>query len=186
MLKITAKDKVFIIVAVPVAIIAAYWYFIRKPLTKELSRLKEQDSVLLGAGHYEAEGIMLRKELTASRETLEKKSASAEAKVEKSAKEASSPADRLERVMKIFAAHNITMLGSEPATEAGSAKAMEMVRAAYGIEAPVLRRFSVEGAYQDIVNAMRAFADAASETLIESVAMSSRKNGCSWEIAIWF
>lgn len=184
MLQITEKDKLFVIVALPVAIALCYWYFLRRPAAAELSACELQDMSLGGVEQYEAEGMILDKQLSSVRGKLQNwMKASGETQLEKTS---ASPAERLETILKVFVAQNVRITRSVQSAYAGDKPAKEILRSAFGVNDPVLQTFYAEGFYADVISVLRTFSNRDNRVVVESVSMAKRRAGCGWTISLWF
>lgn len=186
MLQITNRDKIFIIVALPVAVALCYWFLLRRPIAAEYSVCENQAMSLASAEQYEAENLMLNRQLAAAREKLQNEKNKAGEGADAKVSGGLSSAERLEKVLNVFAANNVRIITSEAQPDNGARPAGKVMRDLFGIKDPHLRLFSAEGAYANVVSALQSFSIRENQVIVESVSLTTGRLGCKWTVLLWF
>ena len=194
MTPIRAKDKLFLAVAVPVAIVAAYVWLYRADASKRLDALRGETAALV-------EPAMFEMEMRAARAMLADAEREFEAEMKRPPElsrvkggPGDSQAMRERAVLEIFRDCGIGVMRSDDAprgTFAADAHEAEPLadagKALSGCGArpsPVRRRYVLDGAYPAVRNALGAFA--AREMAVVPCSVEMRENGRGrWTLLLW-
>ena len=180
MLKITDRDRIFAAIAVPVALVALYAYFIHRPLAKRVDAMEARLYEISDAEFQRAEQLQLARRREEVRKRLKETEADEQARLSAAATnamaEVSAPCDasaRLRRVVTLLGEvegvriSSTTLLG----TGASVAHSAGLVREALGGESPALWRFAVVADYGSVVNALRLLSERRLPAVVEAVSL---------------
>ncbi len=180
MLKITARDRIFTAVAVPVALVALYAFFVHRPAASRADAMKERLYEIGDADILHAERAQLekrRQEADKRRqeaEAAEKDRLAAAATNELAA--ATAPADASARLRRIVAllgdageirVSSTTLLGTGPSASPSSV----LVKEALGGQSPCLWRFDLVADYGSVVRALRLLSERGLPVVVEGVSL---------------
>lgn len=187
MIEITNRDRIFVFVALPAAILAAFFFLVHKPQAARLAALRENHEALVPAGDYP---VLIR--------GLERQKAEAEAELaaEKAApsevyvRPAVSAAERLHAVLELFernGAHvskfSPVTAEARPGTEDYSAR---LVRAGWCAQ-PEAWSLELDAAYPDVQATLAAMAQEDLPAMPVSVSLRTDpdKTLGHWTLIIW-
>ena len=188
MTKMRTKDKVFLMVAIPLALCAAYFYLWRMPVAKRVGALAAEESRLPNAEDFPAERRALEKRLASAEKELEE--ARAEKAPESSVKGdvGASAAERQGAALAAFAKHGARVVRVEPVADRSDgwgARGGEVLRATGLRPTPEAMRFTVEAPYPDFTAALDEFAAARAPVVPEAVTMGRSGTKSRWEVVLW-
>lgn len=188
MTKMRTKDKIFLAVAVPLALCAAYFYFWRAPAAKRVAALEAEERRLPCAEDFPAERRALEKRVAAAEKELEE--VRAEKAPESSVKgdAGAGAAERQGAALAAFAKHGARVVRVEPVADRSDgwgARGGEVLRATGLRPSPEAMRFTVEAPYPDFTAALEEFAAARAPVVPEGVTMGRAGAKCRWEVVLW-
>ena len=188
MTKMRTKDKVFLMVAIPLALCVAYFYLWRMPVAKRVAALAAEEVRLPNAEDFPVERRAIEKRLASAEKELEE--ARAEKAPESSVKGdvGAGAAERQGAALAAFAKHGARVVRVEPVAERSDgwgARGGETLRATGLRPAPEAMRFTVEAPYRDFTAALEEFAAERAAVVPESVTMGRAGAKCRWEVVIW-
>ena len=179
MTKMRTKDKVFLMVAIPLALCVAYFYLWRMPVAKRIAALAAEEVRLPNAEDFPAERRAIEKRLASAEKELE------EARAEK-APESSVKGDAA--ALAAFAKHGARVVRVEPVADRSDgwgARGGEVLRATGLRPTPEAMRFTVEAPYPDFTAALDEFAAARAPVVPEAVTMGRSGTKSRWEVVLW-
>jgi hypothetical protein len=190
MTRIRTKDKIFLAVAVPLAVCAAYLHFWRMPVAKKVAALAAEERRLPCADDFPHERRALESRVAEAERELERVRAE---KAPEGAVKGYADAGVAERqgcALAAFAKHGARVLRVEPMAESADgwgARGGDVLRATALRPVPEAMRFTVEAPYPDFAAALGEFAAARSPVVPEAVNMVRAGTGtkCRWEVALW-
>jgi len=190
MTEIRAKDKLFLAVAVPAALVAAYWYGWRAPAGRRLAELQYNHTRLVAAEDFADEKSRAERAFEEANAELaaERKAPPPQADVRADA--ADSPAERERQVIRLLREAGLTVVGSaEPPAAAGGADARagkggELLKATGVRPSPIHRAYTVDGRYPDVVQALRALVERKMAVIPDRVQMRAPGRN-RWTLEVW-
>ena len=155
MTEIRTKDRIFVAVAVPLAVVALYWFGWRADAGKRIDKMRQCQATLVAQEDFDYEMEKARRQAAAARDELaaERKVPAPKTTVIGDASE--SEAERSCAVVETFRAAGLKIVRSEVADAKPSAA--ELLRATGVRPAPVVRVWTLEGAYPALLSALRTF-----------------------------
>ena len=187
MTEIRTKDKIFLAVVVPAALIAAYWYCWRSPANRQLAELQSREAQLVDAEDFPMEKRRAELELAEAKAELEAERNAPAPQVEVVAEAGASEAERERQALQIIRESGLAVVASEmPKGNAapGSGKGGELLMATGLRPAPIRRSYTVDGRYPDVVKALKAFSERKMAVIPDCVQM--RAAGRSrWTLEVW-
>ena len=200
MTEIRTKDKLFLAVVVPLALVAGYWYGWRAEAGRRLDGLERRHATLVTEADFPFEMATARRNLAATEAELEaeRKLPPPEAKVK--ARRESVAAERERAVLNVLngaglfvAAVRNAQTDSNIRFDETAAWMPESARtfvggtilAATGVcPNPVLRTYVVEGRYPQVVKALETFAARQMAVIPEKVNLNESERG-RWTLSLW-
>lgn len=192
MLKVTDRDRIFVAVALPVALVALYIGFVHRPIAK---RICSMEARLLEIGRAD---VLRSERLQLERRRDEAHTRRIEAEVAEEARRAATatnattdayaPADasaRLRRVVALLGKADGVRISSTSlmGTGAGAYPSAGLVKEALGGEQPALWRFAVVADYGGVLAALRLISDSGLPVVVEAVSMEGAKRGADGAVA---
>lgn len=192
MITITAKDRIFVLLAAPLAVLACYWFFIRAPKAREEQKLEAALSEMGDPETLMRQGDLLKQRL-ATVETLWDKTESEQGNESAGGLSPSSdPAVRLQKIVDVLQAQSVRVLRSEwidPSKDAmvEPDAAVTALRKAGALERPDCWNLELESPYASFVRALSLFRTNDLPVVPLSVSMDARgrANGCRWRVKLW-
>ena len=169
-MEIRTKDKLFLLIAAPLALAGLYFYVYRTDAAKELDALSRREASLVTVEDFPFEkdrAVLMRKNAAAELEA-EKNVPPVEAQV-KSVKGLSA-AERERAVIGIIKNAGLRLVKSELVEGATSSAAA--LKASSAMEAPSVRRYTVSGTYPALLGALRQFETGKDAVIVSSVTLA--------------
>ena len=190
MTEIRTKDKLFLAVVVPVALLAAYWYGWRASAGRQLADLQGREAQLVTAEDFPIEKRRADHDLAEAKAELdaEKKvppQAGAAALV--AADAGTSEAERERQILLLLREAGLTVVGSEKPkgdTAAHACKAGELLKATGVRPVPIHRAYTLDGRYPDVVKALKALAERKMAAIPDCVQMRATGRN-RWTLEVW-
>ncbi len=200
MTEIRTKDKLFLAVVVPLAVVAIYWYGWRADAGRRLDGLEHRHATLVTEEDFPFEMATARRNLAATEAELaaERKTPPPEAKVK--ARRESVAAERERTVLNVLngaglfvAAVRNAQTEQDRRFDEVAAFPVEIARAFVGgttlaatgvCPNPVLRTYVVEGRYPQVVKALETFATRQMAVVPEQVNLLDSTRG-RWLLSLW-
>jgi len=187
MTEIRTKDKIFLAVVVPAALIAAYWYGWRSPSCRKLAELQSREAQLVEIEDFPMEKRRAERELADAKAELEAERNAPEPQIEVVSARDASEAEREREALEIIRGAGLSVVAGE-APKAGtipnSGKAGELLKATGLRPVPIHRSYTVDGRYPNVVKALKAFSEKKMAVIPDSVQM--RAAGRSrWTLEVW-
>lgn len=190
MTEIRTKDKLFLAVVVPVAVIAAYWYGWRTSASKRLAELETRHEQLVAAKDFPMEKRRAERELVEANAELEAERKVPPPQTKVNADAQTSAAERERQVLQLLREAGLTVVGSTASKDGAgasgpnAAKGGELLKATGLRNAPVHRAYTVDGRYPDVVKALKAIDERKMAAIPDRVQMrASGRN--RWTLEIW-
>lgn len=201
MIEIRTKDKLFLAVVVPIAVVACYWFGWRTDAARRIDGLERRHAALVAEDDFEFEMTKARRELVASEADLaaERKIPVPEAKVK--ARRESVAAERERAVLGVLhgaglfvsaasgaqTEQSVPFDDEEDLSVAVGARPFvggDILKATGVCPEPVLRTYVVEGRYPQVVKALETFAARQMAVIPEKVNLSEAGRG-RWKLSLW-
>ena len=184
MTEIRTQDKLFVFLAVPLALVAAYVWFWRIDAARQVRAARGESAALVTAADFPFEMQKAERRLADARAALAAEQAVPPPALKVKGDAAATAARRESDVLRILRAAGLGILRSEVVTDdAGAALAGKL--AATGVcPAPIGRRYTLDGAYPAVRRALDAFAAEERAVLTERVEMRAAGAG-RWTITLW-
>ena len=186
MTEIRTKDKLFLAVVVPVALLAAYWYGWRAAAGRQVVELEHRQETLVTEEEFPQAKRQADREFAEATAELE-----AERKVpppQATMKaDAQAPAALRERqALQVFREAGLTVVGSTQAKGDGAraGRAGELLKATGVRPAPIRRSYTIDGRYPDVVKALRTFTQKQMAVIPDCVQMRAAGRN-RWTLEVW-
>ena len=187
MTEIRTKDKLFLAVVVPAALLAAYWYCWRASAGRQLDELHSRQAQLVTADDFPMEKRRADRELAEARAELEAEKKIPRPQVAVVAEAVASEAERERQTLQVFREAGLTVVAREaPRADAAADSGMagELLKATGARPRPSRRAYTVDGRYPDVVRALRAFDERKMAVIPDCVQM--RETGRNrWTLEVW-
>ena len=187
MTEMRTKDKLFLAVAVPAALLAAYWYGWRESASRQIDGLQGRQARLVTAEDFPAEKRRADLELAEARAELEAERRIPLPQGAVVAEAGASEAERERQAIRVLREAGLTVVASEgPGADAsaGADKAGGLLKATGTRPVPGHRAYTVDGRYPDVVKALRTFAERKMAVIPDRVRMrASGRN--RWTLEVW-
>lgn len=187
---VRTKDKVFLAVLVPVALVAAFLWFERMPTSKRLGALRAEQARLPDADLFPSERRQLEGRLAEAEKALAAARAEKPAELAVKGDAGTTMAARQDAALAAFTAKGARIVRVEPAAS-GRDATREMSRGGAVLEGtgirpvPEARTFVMEAAYGAFVGALRCFSAAKAPVVPEGVSLTVEGKKCRWEVTLW-
>ena len=155
MTEIRTKDRIFLAVAVPAVVAALYWFGWREGEWRRIGELRQRQSALVSQEDFDDEMARANRQARAAREELaaERNAAAPATKVKGDAGE--SEAERGRAVVETLRAAGLKIVRSEASDCAPAA--MDALKRTAVRPNPMVRRWTVDGAYPALMSALDGF-----------------------------
>lgn len=184
MTEIRTKDKLFLAVVLPAALIALYVWGWRNAAVKRLRALEAQDLALVTQEAFPQEKRTLELQADAAKKELEAVKAAPMPAKRVKGDPATSPAERERAVVGLFREAGLRVTKIEPGTAAetvmdvaGSALKATGVR-----PEPGRRVYRLDGTYPAVRHALDTFAENEMAVVVEQLSMENNGN---WSVSIY-
>lgn len=196
MIEVRTKDLVFLAVAFPLAVAAVYWFGWRTDAVRRIGELERRQATLVSEENFAFEMAKARRELASAEEELAAERKMPPPTVQVRTVGGVPQAERERGVLSVLRASGllVTSVTSSSVEErgeglswAGDAHASiggERLKAAGACEQPILRVFSVEGRYPQVVKALERFEILKMAVVPERLEMTEGSRG-RWNLSIW-
>lgn len=184
MIELTRSDRVFALVAAPLAVFTAFWILVFRPVAADISALRARiaglpDPVDAAALRAEAD----RAEANARRDLAAAEAASKPPP----APELPSDAERLRDLVAALSSARARVASSEPAaTEGRIAEAADAATRSGTCRNPRAARLAIRASYPDFAAALRRACEANPACVPVNVSFSARKNHVDWTVDFVF
>lgn len=178
---IRTKDKLFLAVVVPAALVAAYVFFWRTDTARRVAALRDEDAALVTVEDFSAERQRAQGALATAREELSVEGNRPLPALRVKAQAADGVATRERAVLEVFRHAGLTVARSDGAENADAATREVLARTGARPE-PVCRRYAIVGSYPQVCAALRSFAEREMAVLPECVEMSAPRQ---WTLILW-
>lgn len=197
MVRITEKDRIFLAIALPAALVALYFFVVRAPLARQLSAMRSRYEALGPAAEIEAgrPALERRREEAAARlaaaEAAEAKRLAAASGGEESAVPVGDGSARFSSVVALLdGVEGVKIASAERVGETGNAepRAKYLVRETLGAAEPDLWRFTVNADYGAIMRALAEARERKLPAIVDGVSFAGVVgSGASriWRIDVW-
>lgn len=170
MTEIRVKDRIFLALAIPLAAAAVYWYAWRADASAEIETLERKCASLVTAEDFDHEISKAEHEKKSAEKSLESERAVKPPAKKVKANETDSEADREVAVLKVFKDAGLRIAASERLENAGTAA--DVLRRTGCRPAPITRKYTIEGSYSRITEALSRFAQKEMAVVTEKIAMT--------------
>lgn len=191
MIEVGTKDKIFVALALPLAVFAGFVFFVRAPAVKTQTALAEERRRLPDPDLFPIERRNLANRVTET----EKELAAARARKPVAAAVvgdvAASVADRQDAVFAALSQRGARLVRVVAGEGTNAGAVGDADRAARALQdtgirpEPVERRFVVEAAYPDFVAALETFISTRAPVVPAAVSMTTQAGVCRWEFTLW-
>lgn len=189
MTEIRTKDKLFLAVVVPLALLAAYWYLWRADAGRQADELARRRVALVAEEDFPMEKRRADKALDEAKAELEAERGQPmpQTKVKADAQERA--AERERAVLQVFREAGLTVVGSAATGEtrrdaAQTGKAGEVLKATGARPVPLHRSYTIDGRYPDVVKALETLAAREMAVIPDGVVMRAEKRN-RWTVEVW-
>lgn len=184
MTEIRTKDKLFLAVALPAALIFLYVWGWRNAAVKRLRALETQELALVTEAAFPQEKRTLEQKAEAAKKDLEEAKAAPMPAARVKGNPATSPAERERAVVETFRASGLRVTKIEPGAASGNAPgdAGAALNATGVCPEPVRRVYRLDGAYPSVRRALDTFAGNEMAVVVEQLSMENNGN---WSVSIY-
>jgi len=190
MTEIRAKDKIFLAVVVPAALLAAYWYGWRDGAGRLAAELEDRRGRLVAEEDFPREKRLAERELAEATAELKAEQDIPMPQTAVKADPKAPPAERERIVIQVLRESGLAVVGSAAAKtgnrsdDVRASRGGELLKATGARPSPIRRAYTVDGLYPDVAKALRRFVDEKTAVIPDSVQMrASGKN--RWTMEIW-
>lgn len=193
MIRVTAKDRIFLAIVLPAALLAIYAIFVHAPLAKRLCAMRDRYATLGTVEEIEAERPHLearRRKAAAARAASEKAEADRMSD-ESGGKTVDADSLRFDRMMTLLGdCPGVRIVSAERITgyDAAETRPKELVRDAAGIAEPALWRFTANADYASVMKALCEIRDRKTPAIVEGISFegsAGRGGSRTWRIDVW-
>ncbi|MBP5510266.1 MAG: hypothetical protein J6Z49_05060 [Kiritimatiellae bacterium] len=184
MTEIRTKDKLFLAVVLPAALVALYVWGWRTAAVKRLRTLEAQDLALVAQDAFPQEKRTLELNAAAARKEREEALSAPMPAVRVKGEAGASPAERERTVVGVFrtAGLRVTKIESGRSSDKVSGEAGEALKATGVCPEPVRRVYRLDGGYPSVRQALDAFAGNEMAVAVEQLSMEGNGN---WSVSIY-
>lgn len=183
MLEIGKRDRIFLMVAVPAAAVAAYVFLWALPVGERILALEARESSLVAAEEYPAIRAVLESSLQKAEKALEEEKSLPPPDAGVAGDASLGDAARQRSLFASLAARRLRVLRSKP-DSADGAFAGEALKATGAVAEPMRLRLLIEGSYPDLLSALESFSAEKSAVIPESVGFATGSRN-RWEVSVW-
>ena len=187
MTEIRTKDKLFLAVVVPAALLAAYWYGWRASAGRQLAELQSREAHLVTAEAFPIEKRRADHELAEAKAELEAEKKVPPPQVAVVADADTSEAERERQILQLLREAGLTVVGSETPKGAAAAyagKVGELLKATGVRPVPIHRAYTLDGRYPDVVKALKTLAERKMAAIPDCVQMRATGRN-RWTLEVW-
>jgi len=190
MTEIRAKDKIFLAVVVPAAIVAAYWYGWRAPAGRRLAKLQYNHTRLVAVEDFEDEKSRAARAFEEANAELEAERKAPAPQSVVCADAADSAAERERQLILLLRESGLTVVGCSETSAAAngsdshSGKGGELLKATGARPGPIHRAYTVDGRYPDVVKALKTLAERKMAAIPDRVQMRAPGRN-RWTLEVW-
>ena len=174
-MEIRTKDRLFLLVAVPVAAAAGYCWLWRSDAVKQIDTLERRCAALVEKEDFPLEKKRAERELGLAGAELEKERKIETRSPEVVAERGENAAERERTVLAVFRESGLAVRRGEIVKEPNAAAAT--LKATGLRPKPVVRRYTLEGRYPQLVRALELFASRKLAVIVASIAMGGGDRG---------
>lgn len=190
MITITAKDRIFVLLAAPLAVLACYYFFLRSPCMRQAKELEASLAETDEPAILMQQGNLLRDRLAkvdAALAQVQPKEETASPAVS-----ASEPSARLQQIVNVLQDQSVRVVQSEWIEPEENAivepdAAVLALQKAGVLDHPDCWNLELESSYASFVKALSAFRTNGLPVVPLSVSMDAhgRANACRWKVKLW-
>ena len=187
MTEIRTKDKIFLAVVVPVALLAAYWYGWRASASQQLAELESRQAQLVTAEDFPMEKRRADRELAEANAELDAEKKVPQPQVAVVADAGASEAERERQILQVFRDAGLIVVGSETPkgdSAAHAGKAGELLKATGVRPKPIHRSYTIDGRYPDVVKALKSLTERKMAAIPDSLQMRATGRN-RWTLEVW-
>ena len=189
MTEIRAKDKLFLAVAVPLALLAAYWHWWRVAAAKEVDDLARRHATLVAEDDFQDEKRRADKALAEAKAALEAERSTPMPKTKVKANANERAAERERAVLEVFREAGLTVVDSADSgkTRSGASATAPgggLLKATGTRPEPVRRSYVLDGGYPGVVKALEAFSMKEMAVVPDGIAMRAEERN-RWTMEVW-
>lgn len=188
MIQVRTKDKIFLAVALPLALLAAYVWLVRQPLATRTAALAAEQRNLPDEDSFPAEKRRLQRRLADAEAELAAEKAEKSPEVAVKGDPESTAAARQDAVLAVFTSAGAKVLHVQPPqaeTPPEDVRGDAVLRATGRCPAPEMRQFMLEADYAVVTSVLKTFADRQTPVVPESVSLNVDGRTCRWEMTLW-
>lgn len=184
MIEIRKRDRIFVAVVLPLALLGGYLHFVRQPLAKARESLAAERARLPDPDMFPTERRALADRVAAAerRVEAERKTTPPEPAVFGTAGE--SEAVRQQAVFDALHAKGVRIVSSEAAEAEGVCA--DVLRATGIRPTPVARRLRLEAGYAEMLAALEEIGSRRLAAIPAKWSMTPSGATCRWELTLWF
>ena len=184
MIEIGKRDRIFVAVVLPLALLGGYLHFVRQPLAKARGTLAAERAQLPDPDMFPRERRALAGRVAEAerRVEAERKAPAPEPAVRGT--DGESEAARQQAVFDALHAKGVRIVSSEAAEAEGVCA--DALRATGIRPNPVARRLRLESGYAEMLGALKEIGDRRLAVIPAKWSMTPSGATCRWELTLWF
>ena len=184
MTQIRTRDKVFLAVFLPLAIVGAYLYFWGGDAAKAVAAMRARREALVSAEDFPAEKRLREAKIAEAERALAVEKAIPPAAPKIAAASDATVAGREREVLRVFRESGLAVMRGET-VEADSAEPVVAAMAATGLlPSPVCRRYTLDGTYPAVKRALDAFCRLRMAVVASRIGMDGA-GFARWTLELW-
>lgn len=184
MIEIRAKDRIFVALVLPLALLGCHWFLVRQPLVKERAALLSTRAGLPDPDMFPSERRLLQGRLAEAEKDLAAARAEKPPEVQVRGTKDDSEILRLQAVVDVFRTAGARLVKSEPVDPAGTCA--DVLRATGVRPEPAARRLLLDAAYPAFVEALGRFEKERLAVVPAAWSMVPGETLCRWEVTLWY
>ena len=184
MIEVRTKDRIFVAVALPLALLGCYLHFVRGPLATSRTALAAERARLPDPDMFPQERRALSARVDAAARELAAARAEPPPELTVRGRPADSEGVRLQAVFDALQRGGVRVVRAEPVEAAG--RAADVLRATGVRPEPAARRVVLEADYPALVGALLACEAGRLAVVAGALSLASGETTCRWEVTLWF
>lgn len=183
MIEVGKRDRIFVAVVLPLALLGTFVYFVRQPLARERAALAAERAQLPDPDMFPAARRALEDRLAEAER--ERKAVLAEKQPESAVRgeAGETEAARVEAVFGVLHAKDVRIVKAEPVEATG--RAVDVLRGTGLRPAPAARRLVLEADYAAVLEALRECEARRLAVVPGAFGLEPAETSCRWEVTLW-
>lgn len=183
---ITLRDKIFVLVAAPLSVLALGFYFLHRPLSRQLASMRDRAMELGDCDSLRRQKRAYDRRLEESIRYLEAESKETREQSRSLGIDSLEPAQRLRRAHGVFSAENVRVVSTRRVLDDSESASAGILHGAGMRGAPQRWQVVFQGSYESFLSALESLSREKVPIVIESLSMRTDAAGTlpQWEVAL--